>query len=534
MARKRHAQRLHALLSRLRSGGVLGILRGVLELPSAFSCPIAKLAGVLRLPPALLWAAITALLGSAVLALSWILTVLILAVTRPLNIPLEDQEQRRSKCSEPCERVDGDAKTGAELAGLSLSGADPIRKRSGSPACNGSDAGGGGKTSSPVTSWPLGDGADTDDEYGDESAGGADGIAGADLDSLVERGKGHSNWQAGGRPFSSSPGREGMKDRETRAASVDSDRADAEHASRTSAWRTKLPAALPYMDEQRAAEVRRHVSRYASVIPATAFEAARCCDAVFGLGLDAGGYSRLQALETAATAVVMKQGREIGDGEMEEEMVLEDELPQEGAAALGRLALHTHLARYLYGLHGGTAYTPANTPAADPGAAGACSISAADEGSHRAQQRRPAADPTAAPGAATAAAAAASTLYDIAVFVRTEVLAGLARRLRLDLLMYDARRPGFIAAGDDTSHTRRGESSGSPSVSKSRRRRREVTATARVGPASAAAPGAPLSPVALAAALLRLVWEAHVAEPERAWLAVCVLAGLAQELRLVV
>ncbi|GLC36115.1 hypothetical protein PLESTM_000406100 [Pleodorina starrii] len=461
MARtRRHAQYLQTLLRRLLDAGFQGLIREVLGLPFALSRPVARLAAVLRIPPALLWAALTALLGSAILAVSWILTAFILTLTRPPDYSKPDANGARAS------EEDGVVADGSGTApDHSPAAHEGIGPRSGGKE---------GGEASPVSSWPLGDEDDTDDDGG-----------GSNDDDDGDGGGGRS----GG------IGRRGPLPPASSAAAG-------------------LPVGPPYLIEQHAAEVRRLVGRAAAVIPATAFEAARSCDAVFGLRLDAGGYRRLLLAQrdgAVATAEALAEAAEAGAGT----------LPQEGTAALGRLALHAHLARYLYGMHGGGPAPAAAEESREAGpGAGAATAAGAAAGS-------------VAAAAGAEAAAAEAVLVDTAAFVRPAVLAALARRLRLELLMTQPPEQPRSSSGTAAADA----AAGGSRQNNPRMRALHHAATAAAGNAAPARAGGaappPPSPSALAAAMLRLVWEAHVADPGRAWFAVCVLAGLARELRLV-
>ncbi|GLC58601.1 hypothetical protein PLESTB_001379100 [Pleodorina starrii] len=491
MARtRRHAQYLQTLLRRLLDAGFQGLIREVLGLPFALSRPVARLAAVLRIPPALLWAALTALLGSAILAVSWILTAFILTLTRPPDYSKPDANGARAS------EEDGVVADGSGTApDHSPAAHEGIGPRSGGKE---------GGEASPVSSWPLGDEDDTDDDGG-----------GSNDDDDGDGGGGRSGGI--GRRGPLPPGR--GKRTETGPAAV--------YSTRKSAWARPAPTGLaassaaaglpvgpPYLIEQHAAEVRRLVGRAAAVIPATAFEAARSCDAVFGLRLDAGGYRRLLLAQrdgAVATAEALAEAAEAGAGT----------LPQEGTAALGRLALHAHLARYLYGMHGGGPAPAAAEESREAGpGAGAATAAGAAAGS-------------VAAAAGAEAAAAEAVLVDTAAFVRPAVLAALARRLRLELLMTQPPEQPRSSSGTAAADA----AAGGSRQNNPRMRALHHAATAAAGNAAPARAGGaappPPSPSALAAAMLRLVWEAHVADPGRAWFAVCVLAGLARELRLV-
>ncbi|GIL76802.1 hypothetical protein Vretimale_8729 [Volvox reticuliferus] len=467
--------RLYQALVRLRNAGLQGILREAFQLPASFAQPVSKLAAVLRLPPALLWAALTALLGSTVLALSWILTALILTVTQPRDV----YEERTNKLHEDIP----DEGAGRYLL-LRQGGQKPATAFIRSPSSFDGDPG-------SFSSGPLDDGTD--------------GVYEAD----------------------------GAPEDNTISTNVRRGPADVVvvgNSSHASAWLGPLtPGAvseepsgapyLPYLDEQEAAEVRQRASRCASVIPATAFEAARCCEAVFGLGLDASGYSRLLLSEAAVAAQEEQEINHVG-GEGAAT------LPAEGAAALGRLALHAHLGRYLYGFHSGLpGVSDVEAVAVDDTTAGGRTREILPQ-----LRQQSVAVPLTGAAAAAAAAAAEATLCDLAAFARPEVLAGLARRLRLDLLRREPQRPGSAAASASRVNSK-GKCNKNGSPGEQSLRRVADAAAARVG--SGAASADPPSTTALAAALLRLVWEAHVVAPGRAWLAVCVLAVLARELRLV-
>ncbi|GIL55667.1 hypothetical protein Vafri_11213, partial [Volvox africanus] len=472
MVRRRQAQRLQTLLVRLRNAGFQGILREAFQLPASFAQPVSKLAAVLRIPPALLWAALTTLLGCTVFALSWILTALILNVIQPRDIC----EERINKLHEDIPDEDADHYL------LPHQG-----KRKPSTAINNNPESFDGDPGS-FRSWPLDDGADGVDE--------AEAIPEDDAVSTDAQ-----SWPT--------------------SVSVTDNRSHASAWPLASTAVSEEPPAvlyLPYLDEQEAADVRQCVSRCASVIPVTAFEAARCCEAVFDLGLDAGGYRRLLLSEVAVPAQGKQEIKTLTDEESAT-------LPAEGAAALGRLALHSHLGRYLYGVHSGSLcgdpqrHSDAAVEETDVQAVAADAAA----GRRREEVMPPRRQRSGAgPSAKAACAAAEATLHDIATFARPEVLAGLARRLRLDLLLCEPQHPGSAAS----SASRQSEGSRMQSLGRMR-----LSAAARGG--SGAAGAGPPSTTALAAALLRLVWEAHVAAPGRAWLAVCVLAGLARELRLV-
>ncbi|KAG2488811.1 hypothetical protein HYH03_012610 [Edaphochlamys debaryana] len=440
MARGRGEGRLLALRRRLSSAGLGGVFREAWQLPAALASPIARLATVLRVPPIVLWAALLVLLSSAVLAVSWIMTALILAITRPKAAWQRGED------------------AGADQQGLTAH-------------------------------------AMSDAESGDEAADEAEAVA---------AGKG-PQLPAAGPPAPSAAG-SGPAPRQAGAAGL-----------------TALPP--PFMHEPQAAEVQKLVEHIRLVIPADPLEAARVVDQVFGLGLTAQGYVGLMAAEDEGKEVAGRGGpaaAAAGD--------------QAGCmAALGQLALEAHMARYVAGLHGSVRHAR--------GAASAGGGARSDGSGGRLDNRQGPASASAGSGrgggsgsfAAVALAQrelpAYEALEQASALCCPATVEALARRLRLALLI---RPRGGTAR--NTARTQAGGPRGGMPEPDPRRKPHaaEQGSDEALAPAAGEAgrPGR-MPAEGPGAALLRLVWAAHAADPDRAWRACCVLAGLAVDLRLV-